>query len=33
MNALNSLAAYREDEESVHFVSKGIMQAFQCGWA
>ena len=33
MNALNSLAAYRADEESVHFVSKGIMQAFQCGWA
>ncbi len=33
MNALNRLAAYRVDEESVHFVSEGIMQAFQGGRA
>jgi len=28
MNALNSLAAYRSDKESIAFVGSGIMQAF-----
>jgi 2-isopropylmalate synthase len=29
MNALNSLAAFRLDKESIEFVSSGIMQAFE----
>lgn len=33
MNALNSLAAHRADEESVQFVSTGIMHAFDRGSA
>jgi len=31
MNALNSLAAHRADEESIQFVNTGIMQAFDSG--
>ena len=33
MNALNSMAAHRADEESVQFVATGIMQAFDRGSA
>jgi len=33
MNALNSLAAHRADEESIQFVGTGIMQAFDRGSA
>jgi len=33
MNALNSLAAFRSDEESIQFVNDGIMQAFHGGEA
>jgi 2-isopropylmalate synthase len=33
LNALNSLASYRADEESVQFVNNGIIQAFQGGIA
>ena len=31
MNALNSLAAHRAEEESIQFVGTGIMQAFGSG--
>ena len=31
MNALNSLAAHRADQESIQFVNTGIMQAFDGG--
>ena len=33
LNALNSLASFRADEESIQFVNDGIMQAFQGGVA
>ncbi len=33
MNALNSLASFRADEESIQFVNEGIIQAFQGGIA
>lgn len=33
MNALNSLAAFRADEESIQFVNDGIIQAFHGGEA